>query len=203
MTPHGSTKRRTRSHRSGHRAPARTWFVLVGCTFALLAPTWVHGRAAWTSTREPYPLVADDVTVQTHPLGCGAALLSTLLTRRGTPVDQAVLLAEAPPGPSGISLATLAHLAERRGLRGAWRRASPGVVPTARFIAHLDRPDGHFVWVEAIHGDYLIVVDPARGQALWHREAFLTRFSGRYLRFDGDVARGGPTSSATVPRVRG
>jgi hypothetical protein len=171
--------------RSGTFVRARLWSVVVLCAAALLAPTWTYGRGAWSSVRSPHALPTDDLIVQSHPRGCGAALLATLLTRRGIPVDEAELLADAPPGPSGISLATLARMAADRGLHGTWRRAPRGTVPAPGFVAHLSKPNGHFVWIASTHGDYLVVDDPARGRSLWHEDRFRTRFSGRYLRFGG------------------
>lgn len=144
-------------------------------------PNLVEGRRAHAAARTPLPIDAPDVVLQRHPEGCGAALLATLLRRHGLPGSEAELLAAAPPGPNGISLARFAALAGERGLTGAWRRARRGTLPPPGFVAHLARPEGHFVWVGDRAGDYLRVVDPASGEAIWHRDRFQRRWSGRYL----------------------
>jgi hypothetical protein len=156
--------------------------VLTLATLALSAANVRDGRAAFVAARDTYRLDASDVVLQSHPRGCGAALLATLLARRGLPGDEAELLDAAPPGPDGISLASFAELARRRGLLGAWRRASD--LPAPGFVAHLDRPEGHYVWVDDRAGAYLRVVDPAEGEGLWHVDRLARRWSGRYLRLE-------------------
>jgi ABC-type bacteriocin/lantibiotic exporter with double-glycine peptidase domain len=156
--------------------------VLVFASLALSAPNLRDGRAAFAAAREGYRLDAHDVVLQTHPQGCGAALLATLLARRGLPGGEAELLDAAPPGPDGISLASFAELAGRHGLHGIWRRATD--LPSPGFVAHLDRPEGHFVWVADRAGDYVRVVDPATGEGLWHVDRLARRWSGRYLRLE-------------------
>lgn len=151
---------------------------------AVSVPNLLEGGRAHAAARTPLPLDAPDVVLQRHPEGCGAALLATLLRRHGLPGSEEQLLAAAPPGPNGISLARFAALAGERGLTGAWRRARPGAVPRPGFVAHLDRPEGHFVWVGDHAGDYLRVVDPAVGEVVWHRDTFRRRWSGRYLRLE-------------------
>jgi ABC-type bacteriocin/lantibiotic exporter with double-glycine peptidase domain len=156
--------------------------VLALATLALSAPNLRDGRAAFEAARQTYRLDARGVVLQSHPRGCGAALLATLLARWGLPGSEAELLAAAPPGRDGISLASFADLASRRGLRGTWRRAAD--LPAPGFVAHLDRPEGHYVWVADRAGDYVRVVDPAEGEALWHVDRLTRRWSGRYLRLE-------------------
>ena len=156
--------------------------MLVLAALALSAPNVLDGRTAFAAARASHRLEADDVVLQSHPRGCGAALLATLLSRRGLPATEADLLDAAPPGPDGISLASFAGLASSRGLHGTWRRASQ--LPAPGFVAHLDRPEGHFVWVADRAGDYVRVVDPADGERLWHVDRLTRRWSGRYLRLE-------------------
>lgn len=156
--------------------------VLSLAALALSAPNVRDGLSAHAAARDTYRLETRDVVLQRHPRGCGAALLATLLSRNALPGSEAALLDAAPPGPDGISLATFAALAERHGLRGAWRRAT--VLPVPGFVAHLDRPEGHFVWIADRAGDYLRVVDPAAGEGLWHVDRLADRWSGRYLRLE-------------------
>jgi len=148
----------------------------------LSAPNLTEGTQAARLARAWSPTSTTDVVLQSDPEGCGAALLATILRHGGRGVTQAELLAAAPPGPNGISLRQFQTLAAEHGLLGTWRRAARGTVPRGSFVAHLDRPDGHFVWVLAAAGDYLHVVDPAVGEGVWHADRFLRRFSGRYLR---------------------
>ncbi len=157
-------------------------FVLMVVLLGLAAPNLTEGAQAARLARAWSPTSATDVVVQSHPDGCGAALLATMLQRSGRGVTEAELLVAAPPGPDGISLRRFQSLAAEHGLVGTWRRAARGAVPRGSFVAHLDRPDGHFVWVLATAGDYLHVVDPAVGEGVWHADRFLRRFSGRYLR---------------------
>ena len=56
--------------------------------------------------------------------------------------------------------------------------------PDVRFVAHLDRPYGHVVWVAGRAGAYLHLHDPERGFEVWHVDAFRARFSGRFLRLE-------------------
>jgi ABC-type bacteriocin/lantibiotic exporter with double-glycine peptidase domain len=154
--------------------------LLAFAALGLSAGNLIDGRAAFAAARQPYALDAPDVVLQRHPRGCGAALLATLLARRGLPGRESELLDAAPPGPDGISLASFADLARQHGLHGTWRRARD--LPAPGFVAHLDRPDGHFVWVAGRAGDYVRVIDPARGEELWHVDRLARRWSGRYLR---------------------
>ena len=163
----------------------RSWrpVALVATTLVAVAlPVVLEGRVAHAAARAP---VATGATVvrQTHPEGCGAALLATLLGRNGLPGSEAELLRAAPPGRDGISLAALEALANAYGLQGRWR-SSRGGLPSPGFVAHLHRPHGHFVFVEARAGDYLHVLDPADGASVWHVDTFVRRWSGRYLRLD-------------------
>ncbi len=159
--------------------------VLLTLLLGLAAPNLSEGAQAARLARTWAPTSATDVVLQSDPQGCGAALLATILQRRGRQVTEARLLAAAPPGPDGISLRRFQTLAAEYGLSGTWRRAAAATVPVpgGSFVAHLDRPDGHFVWVLATAGDYLHVVDPAVGEGVWHADTFLRRFSGRYLSF--------------------
>lgn len=157
-------------------------FLLTVIVLGLAAPNLAEGVQAARLARAWSPTSATDVVLQSDPEGCGAALLATMLQRGGRSVTEAELLAAAPPGPDGISLRRFQSLAAEHGLVGTWRRAARGAVPRGSYVAHLDRPDGHFVWVLATAGDYLHVVDPAVGEGVWHADRFLRRFSGRYLR---------------------
>jgi ABC-type bacteriocin/lantibiotic exporter with double-glycine peptidase domain len=114
----------------------------------------------------------------------GAIVAPTLLARHGRSVPQADLLAAAPPGPDGISLATFRRLAAEHGLTGVWRARAPRSLPEGSFVAHLSRPAGHFVYVASRVGAYLHVLDPADGAAIWHVDRFVERWSGRYLRLE-------------------
>ena len=183
--------------RLGSRSPRTTiarprarglvaWAAALTILVAIVAPTLVDGRRAYLHARTPLPTGAP-VVRQSDPAGCGAALLATLLARRGRPVAQADLLAAAPPGPDGISLATFRRLAAAHGLTGVWRARAPRSLPEGAFVAHLARPAGHFVYVDTRVGDYLHVLDPARGAAMWHVDRFLARWSGRYLRLEADA----------------
>lgn len=191
LRPRGDQRRRPRRQPRRTRPPGRArgagaaWVPSLAALALTLAavslPNLVEGGRAHAAARAPLALHAPDVVLQRHPEGCGAALLATLLRRHGLPGSEEELLAAAPPGPNGISLARFAALAGERGLTGVWRRARPGTLPRPGFVAHLDRPDGHFVWVAERAGDYLRVVDPAVGEAVWHRDLLERRWSGRYL----------------------
>jgi hypothetical protein len=178
-----ATRRRRRSGVPRRALPLAAWGAVLAVLAAVVAPTLIDGRRAYLHARAPLATGAP-VVRQSDPAGCGAALLATLLARHGRPVPQADLLAAAPPGPDGISLATFRRLAAAHGLTGAWRARAPRSLPAGTFVAHLSRPAGHFVYVEARVGDYLHVLDPAAGAAIWHVDRFLARWSGRYLRLE-------------------
>jgi hypothetical protein len=176
--------------RARRRAPARPgarrlarWGAVLAVLGTIVAPTLLDGRRAYVQARRPLPTDAS-VVLQSDPAGCGAALLATVLARHGRSVPQADLLAAAPPGPDGISLATFRRLAAEHGLTGVWRARAPRSLPEGTFVAHLSRPAGHFVYVAARVGDYLHVLDPASGAAMWHVDRFVARWSGRYLRLE-------------------
>jgi len=177
------TRSRRRSHARAGAPGLATWGAVLAVLGAIVAPTLLDGRRAYVQARLPLPTGAP-VVRQSDPAGCGAALLATLLARHGRPVPQAELLAAAPPGPDGISLATFRRLAAEHGLTGVWRARAPHSLPEGTFVAHLSRPAGHFVYVAARVGDYLHVLDPASGAAMWHVDRFLQRWSGRYLRLE-------------------
>lgn len=183
MSDIGAPRRTTPPSRPTRALPAA--IVLLAVVLGLAAPNLTEGAQAARLARSWAPTSATDVVLQSDPEGCGAALLATILHRRGQSVTEAQLLAAAPPGPNGISLRQFQTLAAAHGLVGTWRRAARATVPRGSFVAHLDRPDGHFVWVLASAGDYLHVVDPAVGEGVWHADRFLRRFSGRYLRLAG------------------
>lgn len=148
---------------------------------AILAVPALEGREAWRDARRWRPTDVEPVVLQSHPQGCGAALLATMLAWHGRPVSESVLLHQAPPGPDGISLASFRDLAGRHGIHGQWRRLPRGRIPRGAFVAHLDRPFGHFVWVTDQIGEYLHVVDPLTGPGVWHADRFRARYSGRYF----------------------
>lgn len=166
-------------------SPSRwqTWSLVLLTLAVLGAPVLVEGRSARAQARLPDPTEVE-VVRQSDPEGCGAALLATLLARHGLPGSEADLLAAAPPDADGITLATFAALARDHGLTGVWRRRGTSDLPAPGFVAHLHRPRGHFVFVEARAGDYLHVLDPATGAAAWHVDMFTARWSGRYLRLE-------------------
>jgi len=173
-------------HHPRHWLARPTYFAILAILAAILFPTLRDGAHAYRSARLPAPTSAT-VVRQRHPQGCGAALLATILARHGRPVSEAQLLAEEPPSENGISLAAFRELAQAHGLTGRWRKARRGILPDAEFVAHLWRPAGHFVLVEAQAGDYLHVLDPAGGAAVWHRDTFNARWSRRYLRLKADA----------------
>jgi len=141
----------------------------------------VEGQAAWNAARTWRPTDVQPVILQSHPSGCGAALLATVLAWYGRPVPEAVLLTQAPPGPDGITLATFRDLAAHHGVHGQWRYLKKKQLPMGSFIAHLDEPFGHFVWVTDQVGDYLHVIDPLAGPGVWHADRFRARYSGRFF----------------------
>jgi len=184
-TARSSTVRSSTFSSALSSALASSWpvaFVAILVLLGLSAPNLTEGVQAARVARTWSPTSATDVALQSDPEGCGAALLATILQRGGRGVTEAELLAAAPPGPNGISLRRFQALAAQHGLHGTWRKAASGTLPRGSYVAHLDRPDGHFVWVLATAGDYLHVVDPAVGEGVWHADPFLRRFSGRYLR---------------------
>lgn len=157
----------------------------------LLLPAWLTGARSHAALRAPLALPSGDVVRQSRPDSCAAALLATLLTRAGRTTGEAELLREAPPGPRGLDLHAFASLARSRGLAGRWYRAPDALRSLAPpFVAHLDRPVGHFVWVRDRAGPYLRVTDPAEGEVLWHADALARRFSGRVFRLEAPAPGG-------------
>lgn len=164
------------------------------CVAALLAPALLTGLRGHAQLRAPLALPDDGIVRQRQPNSCAAALLATLLGRAGRPTSEAQLLRASPPGPEGLTLHAFAALARSQGLTGAWY-AAPRALTTLRtpFVAHLDRPVGHYVWVRQRVGSFLRVSDPAVGERLWHVDAARARFSGRAFRFDAALRPIGST----------
>ena len=159
--------------------------VLLAVAGLLALPT-AEGLRAAQAVRAPHTLPHRAYVAQTHPQGCGAAVLAAMLRAYGLAGDQEALLAEAPPGPDGVDLAAFARLAQRHGLPGRWLRTPNGRLPDGPFVAHLDRPTSHLVWVvDRAHG-HVTVLDPDAGVQVWRADAFRARTSGRWFVLDAE-----------------
>lgn len=129
---------------------------------------------------------------QGSPVGCGPAVLATLLRWAGTPIPLAQVMAEAELRADGITLAEFARLAQRHGLHGTWYEVP--LVDLDRlplpFVAHLRSSGGHFVIVRELDRRFALVADPAKGLVIEARSSLARAFTGRAFLLSG---RDGPS----------
>lgn len=136
--------------------------------------------AAWSSA--PFHVAGIEVVIQSHELGCGPAVIATLLALAGRPVSEEAVLSRAELGSDGISLAEFVRLASLFHLPGAWYRAELAELDnlTTPFVAHLQAGErSHFVAVLGLRNGYAVIADPSAGALAGPTARLLARFSGR------------------------
>src|SRR3954470_10735596 len=118
--------------------------------------------------------------IQTSAMDCGPAALKCLLEGFGVPVSYGRLREACQTSVDGTSIDTLESLACTVGLD-----AEQVMMPLDHFLAPeaealpaivvMRLPSGmmHFVVVWRVHGDWVQVMDPARGRRWARRAAFL------------------------------
>jgi ABC-type bacteriocin/lantibiotic exporter with double-glycine peptidase domain len=129
----------------------------------------------------------DGVTRQTLRSSCGPALVAALASRAGRNVSEHDVVARARLQADGVTLAELARLLHLYGFAGDWFRLTGRQLSrvSGRFVAHTSQDGGHFVLVEAVRQDHVIVSDPARGRRAVALAAFLRDWTGNAFIFSG------------------
>jgi ATP-binding cassette subfamily B protein len=152
-----------------------------GCLRAGIVPS----RPGMSSSRPPEPspgrrrFFAPEV-IQTSALDCGPAALKSLLEGFGVDVSYGRLREACQTSVDGTSIDTLETLAQTLGLDAeqVMMPVDHLLLPEAEAlpaIVVLRLPSGltHFVVVWRVHGDWVQIMDPARGRRWARRASFL------------------------------
>jgi ATP-binding cassette, subfamily B, bacterial CvaB/MchF/RaxB len=114
---------------------------------------------------------------------CGLAALAMVAQRCGARLSVESLRARAAPGPEGLTLQRLRHLAEEVGLPCRSAQVSEDRLGQVALpaVAHLS--DGHYAVLHELRPSGVVVGDPATGIVTWDRATLTSRFSGVLLLF--------------------
>lgn len=142
---------------------------------------------------------------------CAPACLASVLARFGRRVPLRELREATGASRDGVDAARLLRTARGYGLAARavrvtipWHEGTPDPAPLSGLrlpaIAHL--ADGHFVVLERVRGDQVIVVDPALGRFPWQLAELAPRLSGVMLLLEPgpEFVRGG-RRQRVLPRV--
>lgn len=126
----------------------------------------------------------DGVTMQVGAVDCGAAALTMVFREHGLRAMILDSLREAVIARgSGLSFLELQQVSQAHGL------PAQGYVLAFEQLAHAALPaiahfPGHFVVVDSVRGDDVVIRDPAIGRLLLSRDRFERRWTRRTLIFD-------------------
>ncbi len=112
---------------------------------------------------------------------CGLAVLSLLLEWAGVPVSEAKLAKQTTVSAQGMSLFAWQELAKKYGVQGTWYRAAPQALEDLPMplVAQIKDPTGHFVLVQRVYNDHVLLADPNAGLVLYSVTEFLRVWTGR------------------------
>jgi predicted double-glycine peptidase len=137
---------------------------------------------------EKYNLGWKGVAWQRDYRSCGPAVITTLLQRYYRKnVNYYEVVSQTKLGEKGISLAQLEGLANHFGIVGTWTRVEDkSKLSDLRMplVAHLEKPESHFVIVENSYDGFVLVADPARGRILYPESVFDALWTGRVFVLD-------------------
>ncbi len=137
---------------------------------------------------EKYNLGWEGVAWQRDYRSCGPAVITTLLQRYYRKnINYYEVVSQTKVGDKGISLAQLEGLANHFGIVGAWSKVEDkSKLSDLRMplVAHLEKPESHFVIVENSYDGFVLVSDPARGRILYPASTFEALWSGRVFVLD-------------------
>jgi uncharacterized protein len=154
--------------------------LLIAATFSTLVFPTMHAVAqsptALPSRANPnrINLGWSGVQKQQFDNTCGLAVLAMLLNAAGLETTEATLRKDAVLTDKGISLFDWQALAKKHGLRGRWLEAAAHTLPElpTPFVAHIEDPIGHFVIVQRVYNDHVLIADPNAGRVLFSVDAF-------------------------------
>ena len=109
---------------------------------------------------------------------CGPAALSYLFSLYGLFVDETTLAKEAKTAGEGTSIKELVDCAKKHGFK-AWgeQQDLQGLLESPKpLIAHINNV--HFVTVEKISGDKIILFDPSMGRVRMDLQMFVSMWTG-------------------------
>ena len=154
---------------------------------ALFVPTFAAIRGTPPALPERFSglnriaLGWNDIKRQEKDNTCGLAVLSLLLAWAGVDVSEAALAKQVKLTPLGISLFDWQELAKKYGVKGTWFRVAPQSLAEMPLplVAQIKDPNGHFVLVQRIYNDYVLLSDPNAGLVLYTLPEFLRVWTGR------------------------
>ncbi|HEY6040136.1 MAG TPA: cysteine peptidase family C39 domain-containing protein, partial [Kofleriaceae bacterium] len=129
---------------------------------------------------------------------CGAACLTMVLAHHGHRRDLASVSAAMGAGTDGARLITIAEVGERHGLCAKAVRLDAAAVDELPAATVLHWRGNHFVVLEAVERDEVVIVDPAVGRRRIPRAEFAAAFSGTGIMFERGPAFQ-PGNFATSP----
>jgi hypothetical protein len=154
---------------------------------ALFLPTFaaIRGTPAALPQRfsnlERLALGWNGIKRQTKDNTCGLAVLSLLLEWSGIEISEAALAKQVKLSPQGISLFDWQELAKKHGVVGTWFRVAAASLEQMPLplVAQIKDPTGHFVLVQRIYNNYVLLADPNAGLVLYSLPEFLRVWTGR------------------------
>lgn len=145
----------------------------------LIAPTVIAIRQTPPAlperlSSERVELGWENLERQQHDNTCGLAVIANLLWQTGQSTSEAELSRETQLTKQGISLYDFAQLAKKHRIYGIWVEAALSSVQELKtpFVAQVKDPNGHFVIVQRIYNNHILVADPNAGNLLYSQEAF-------------------------------
>jgi ABC-type bacteriocin/lantibiotic exporter with double-glycine peptidase domain len=153
--------------------------LLVVTIFSLISPTLTavaQSPLALPSRADPNRINLGWAGIQRQQFDntCGLAVLAILLNNAGLEISETQLRKNAVLTKQGMSLYEWQQLAKKYGLRGRWLEAASHTLPElpTPFVAHIKDPIGHFVIVQRVYNDHVLIADPNAGRVLFSIEAF-------------------------------
>ncbi len=126
------------------------------------------------------------VVLQTYTNDCGVSCLLAILRYYGGNAPKEWLMEESGTTQSGVSFYGLKKVANILGFQVEGKKGELSSIPSKDypFIAHLKQEEQeHFVVVEKISKDNVVVMDPASGHKKIALSFFLEMITGNYLFF--------------------
>jgi ATP-binding cassette subfamily B protein RaxB len=103
------------------------------------------------------------LVLQSEVAECGLACLAMVAARHGLVLDLRTLRERVGASPRGVTLAMLATMAERLGLRSRAVRLEPSELGALRLPAILHWEMRHFVVLDGVNREGVEILDPGRG----------------------------------------
>jgi ATP-binding cassette subfamily B protein RaxB len=122
-----------------------------------------------------------DVHLQTEATECGLACMSMIASFHGFDTDLPALRRRFSPSLKGLTLVDLIRIGATLELAGRAVRLEPEELPLLRLPCILHWDFRHFVVLERVHRDHVLLVDPALGERRMSLKELSLHFSGMAL----------------------